>query len=210
MSDYTTEEEELERLRNWWNDNKWFVITGLVAGASLLFGVNWYKDMTRTRAETASSVYADLIESVDSGRREEALSLAGLIKDEFAATPYGAQADLALAKLHMDAGDADAAVAALRAAIAEGSDELAHVARLRLARVQLSLGQLEEAQQTLAVKSEGEFAQLYQDLRGDILVASGDTQAAIEQYQKALAHPVAIGDPEYIEIKLQNLGAPIE
>lgn len=210
MSDYTTEEEELEKLKHWWNDNKWLVISGLLVGGGLLYGYNWYKDMTRTRAETASAVYAELLAAVQSSNRAEALSHANLLKDEFSATPYDEQANLALAKLHMDAGDTDAAIAALRETVANGDAELAHVARLRLARVLYSVGQADAALQTLTLTGEGEFAMLYQELRGDILAAQGDKQAAIEQYRKALAHPVAIGDTQYIEVKLQNLGATTE
>ncbi|NNF15510.1 MAG: tetratricopeptide repeat protein [Gammaproteobacteria bacterium] len=206
MSDYTTEEEELEKLKHWWNDNKWLVITGLVAGAGLLYGYNWYKDMTQTRAQTASTAYAELLSAVEAGNRDEAINLATLLKDEFSATPYDEQAGLALAKLHIDAGDTDAAVAALRETLDSASEELAHVARLRLARVQLASGDVDSAWQTLQVNDVSEFAMLYDELRGDILVARGDTQGAIEQYRKALSHPVAIGDAEYIEIKLQNLG----
>ncbi len=210
MSGYSTDEEELEKLKNWWNDNKVFVVTGLIAGGGILFGWNWYKDMVRDRAETASAVFEELKGAVTSSNRDMALSKAAELKDNYSATPYDAQAALAVAKVHVDAGDYDAAIASLREAIDRGNPELAHVARLRLARVQLAAGQTDEAQSTLAVRSEGEFSPLYQELRGDVYAAAGDTEAAIEQYKLALDHAVPLGDVSYIEMKLQNLGATID
>jgi len=210
VSEYTTDEEELEKLKNWWNDNKVFVVTGLIAGGAILGGYNWYKDMVATRANTASALFEDLKEAVSSGNREVALAKGSELQDKFSATPYDAQALLVLAKVHIDAGDYDAAMQALKDAISTGNTELGHVARLRLARVQLAAGLVDEAKSTLTVRSEGEFSSLYQELRGDIHTAAGETDAAIEQYKLALAHEIPLGDVRYLEIKLQNLGASVD
>ncbi len=210
MSEYTTDEEELEKLKNWWNDNKLFVVTGLIAGGAILGGYNWYKNFVSTRANTASAVFEDMREAATSGNREVAIAKGTELKDGFSATPYDAQALLVLAKVHVEAGDYDAAMAALKDAISEGNAELGHVARLRLARVQLAAGMTDEATSTLNVRSEGEFSPLYQELRGDVYSATGDTEAAIEQYKLALAHDIPLGDVRYLEIKLQNLGTSVE
>ncbi|MEM7081244.1 MAG: tetratricopeptide repeat protein [Pseudomonadota bacterium] len=207
MNDYNTDEEELEKLKNWWNDNKVFVVTGLVAGGAILFGYNWYKDMTRTRAETASAVFSELETAVAGNDRNVVLSKAAELKNEFSATPYDAQAALSLAKVHVDAGDFESAIAALKDAVDSGGPELSHIARLRLARVQLAAGDTDAAQATLKVRNEGEFSPLYQEVRGDVFVALGDNEAAIEQYKLALAHDIPLGDVSFLEMKLQNLGA---
>ncbi len=210
MSDYTSEEEELEKLKNWWNDNKWFVISGMAAGASILFGYNWYKDMIKTRSENASALYSELMQSVSAGNQSDAEVKVAMLESDYAATPYDAQANLALAKMHVEAGNYDEAIASLTKAIAQGTDEISHVARLRLARVHLSKGDADAAQKALSVSSEGEFSALYQEARGDAFAASGETDAAIAEYRKALDHDIPIGDTQYIEMKLQNLGASID
>lgn len=210
MNDYNTDEEALEQLKSWWNDNRVFIVTGLIAGGAILFGYNWYKDMTIKRAETASAVFEELRSAVTDSDRDVAISKATELKEEFSATPYDAQAALALAKVHVESGDLDAAMTALKEAMDRGNPELAHIARLRLARVQLAAGQTDDAKATLAVRSEGEFSPLYQELRGDVFAAAGDTEAAIEQYKLALDHPVPLGDVSYIEMKLQNLGATLD
>lgn len=207
MSEYNTDEEELQKLKDWWNDNKVFVVTGLMAGAAILFGYNWYKDMVATRAATASAIFDELKEAVENGNREVALAKGSQLQDKYSATPYDAQAALSLARLHVNSGDYDAAIASLKIAMDKGNTELVHVARLRLARVQLAAGKVDDAKATLTVRSEGEFSPLYQELRGDIYVAAGDNEAAIEQYKQALAHDIPLGDVRFLEMKLQNLGA---
>ncbi|MFK8030739.1 MAG: YfgM family protein [Gammaproteobacteria bacterium] len=207
MSEYNTDEEELQKLKDWWNDNKVFVVTGLMAGAAILFGFNWYKNMVATRSADASMVFEELQDAVENGNRDVAIAKSAELKDKYSATPYDAQAALSLAKVHVEAGDFDAAIAALKVAMSNGNAELVHVARLRLARVQLAAGDSAAAKATLSVQSEGEFSPLYQELRGDVHVAAGDTEAAIEQYKLALAHEIPLGDVSFLEMKLQNLGA---
>ena len=210
MSEYATDEEELEKLKNWWNDNKVFVVTGLIAGGAILFGYNWYKDMVQERAATASAVFEELKEAVTGNNRDVAIAKATELQDKFSATPYDAQAALGLAKVHVESGDYDAAIATLKEAISIGNTELGHVARLRLARVQLAAGKIDDAKTTLSVRSEGEFSPLYQEMRGDVFAAAGDSEAAVEQYKLALDHPVPLGDVSFIQMKLQNLGATLD
>ncbi len=210
MSEYATDEEELEKLKNWWNDNKVFVVTGLIAGGAILFGYNWYKDMVQERAATASAVFEELKEAVTGNNRDVAIAKASELQDKFSATPYDAQAALGLAKVYVESGDYDAAIATLKEAISIGNTELGHVARLRLARVQLAAGKIDDAKTTLSVRSEGEFSPLYQEMRGDVFAAAGDSEAAVEQYKLALDHPVPLGDVSFIQMKLQNLGATLD
>ncbi len=210
MSEYNTDEEEFEKLKNWWNDNKVFVVTGLIAGGGILFGYNWYKDFVQERASTASAVFDELKVAVTENNRDTAIAKASELKDKYSATPYDAQAALGLAKVHVESGDYDAAIATLKEAISLGNTELGHVARLRLARVQLAAGKVEDATSTLTVRSEGEFSPLYQELRGDVYAAAGDTDKAVEQYKMALDHPVPLGDVSFIEMKLQDLGATLD
>lgn len=210
MSDYNTDEEEFEKLKQWWADNRMLVISGLVVGGGLLFGYNKYEAMTTERAQAASSIYEEVKANVAAKDVSSAEQNVARLSKDFSATPYDAQAQLALAKMHVEAGDADAGMAALRAAMDQGNEELKHVARLRLARLQIGAGQAEDAQKTLAVVNEGEFTSLYQEVRGDAYAAAGNNEQAIAQYKLALNHDIPLVDTAYVEIKLKSLGGAMD
>jgi predicted negative regulator of RcsB-dependent stress response len=61
--------------------------------------------------------------------------------------------------------------------------ELRHVARLRLARVQIDQGKPDDAISTLAAAEPGRFAVRYHEVRGDALYAKNDAAGAVREYQ---------------------------
>lgn len=208
MDEFLSEREQVEQLRRWWRDNGGWIIAGLVVGVAALFGWRAWNAHQVEQAEAASAVYAELLAAVGAGARDEALSLAAVLSEDYGATPYADHAGLALAKLHMDAGDAEAAAAALASVLdSTGDEELAHIARLRLARVRLQQAQPEAAAALLDGIEEGGFAALYAALRGDIHVAGGDAEAARAAYQRALeiGQPGVI-DRNVVQMKLDALG----
>ena len=74
----------------------------------------------------------------------------GLIKD-YASSPYADQAQLTLARLDVDDGQLDKAIAPLTQVMDDSKDtELRQIARLRLARILIDQGKPDEAIKTLA------------------------------------------------------------
>ncbi len=205
MSD--TDAESLENLRQWWDDNGRFVIGGLVLGVAGLVGwQQWGAWQTRT-AEEASRLYTTMNTAAQSGRRNEAGELADRLVNEFARTPYADQAALVMARMHMDANDPRAAAEVLRELTQRTSDaELRTIAALRLARVLHHDGDADGALAALE-RVEGEaFAARAAEIRGDVLVMRGDTEAAREAYQRALDAPdLGIIDRGLVRIKRDDL-----
>ena len=195
-------------MRRWWRANGGWIIAGLVVGVAALVGWRAWNAHQIGQAEAASAVYAELLAAVDAGARDEALSLAAELTGDYGATPYADHAGLALAKLHMDAGDAEAAAAALESVLdSTGDDALAHIARLRLARVRLQQAQPDAAAVSLDGVEEGGFAALYAAVRGDIHVARGDAAAARAAYRRALEiDQPGIIDRNVVQMKLDALG----
>src|SRR5437588_299906 len=77
--------------------------------------------------------------------------------------------------------------AGVLAAVAENSKDrdLALVARLRLARVQIAQGKTDGALATLNAAQPGAFAAQYHEVRGDAYYAKGDKTAALKEYRSA-------------------------
>ncbi|HUO81725.1 MAG TPA: tetratricopeptide repeat protein [Gammaproteobacteria bacterium] len=212
MDEFLSEREQVEVLRRWWRENGAWIIGGLVVGIAALFGWRVWSAHQLEQAEAASAVYGELLAAVDRGDREQGLSIAATLAEDYSGTPYADHAGLALAKLHMDAGEADAAAAALQTVLeSTGDAELAHIARLRLARVRLQQGQPEAAAELLEDVDEGGFAALYAALRGDIHVARDDVEAARAAYRRALAIDApGIIDRNVVQMKLDALGSGAE
>lgn len=189
METHTTEEQQIAALKSWWKENGSSIVTGVVLGLAVLFGVKaWLAYQERT-AQNASNVYMVMMNALETGDETTVTERAGLLISEFSSTPYAAFGALALAKLKLDTGELEAAQAQLQWALDNsGSGEIQNVTRLRLARVLVARGELDAAVQLLDQAVPGSaFDGLYTEVRGDIYAARGEPLLANDAYQQALA-----------------------
>jgi predicted negative regulator of RcsB-dependent stress response len=202
-----SDDETLESLRHWWDDNGRYVIGGLVLGIAGLVGWQQYGAWQTRTAEEASRVYLSMSAAAERSRRNEAAELAQRLVDDFGRSPYADQAALLMARLHMDANDARAAAAVLRELIGRTNDrELQAIASLRLARVLHHDGALDAALVALDRVRGESFASRVAEIRGDVLAARGDIEAARAAYQQALDLPDrGLIDRNLVRIKRDDL-----
>lgn len=207
MEGYTTDEEQVEKIKQWWAENGKAVIAGIVLGVGGLLGWQGWTAYQSHRAEDASARYEDMLQSLNGGKAAEAEDDARRIRDGYSGTPYAQLASLALAKLHLDKGDLDAAANNYRDIISEAGDSpIAYVARLRLARTLLDAGNLKEALSVLDVDFPAAYTGSAEELKGDLLRFMGQDDQAREAYQRAKLAPVPVADPAALEMKLNDLG----
>ena len=187
MDDLLSEKEQIEQIRAWWSDYGNYVIGGVVAGALILFGINYYQN-TRLEAQLAASgLFEQLAEHVTDGDLDEAETVAAELSAAFANTTYAAQSKLALARLYMDKNrDQDAANALNELLAMQGNAPLKHVGRLRLAKVYLYQDKAEDVIALLDGVEGDAFAPRYSELRGDAYTMLGQIAEAEEAYQAAL------------------------
>ncbi|MEO0998829.1 MAG: tetratricopeptide repeat protein [Pseudomonadota bacterium] len=203
MNDYLSDEQQVEVIRRWWSENGTVILAGVGLGVLGLFGWNRYQAATETTAAEASAVYERLVDAVADGNADLAIASQQELVRDFDGTPYADQAWLAVAKLHMDDGDTEAAAEALRSALTAVDDPtLERVARLRLARVLLYDGAPDEARELIAGVDAGYLDARRNEILGDIELARGDIEAARAAYQAALATP---GNPPLIDINLVTM-----
>jgi predicted negative regulator of RcsB-dependent stress response len=213
VDEYLSEKEQVERLRAWWKENGLWIIGGLVAGVLLLVGWNAWQDYRLRQSEEASVIYATLAEATANGRTEDARAQLDRLAEDYAGTPYLQQGRLALASALVRAGSLGEAEPLLSAVMKEaGSDdeELALVARVRLARLLAAQGESVRAlAMTDAGDDAGAFSAALQEVRGDILADLGDTAKAREAYERAIsAGATGAVDAEFVRMKLRALGPP--
>jgi predicted negative regulator of RcsB-dependent stress response len=189
---YSTEEEQLEALRRWWNENGRSTLTAVLFAVAAGFGWQAWKANEVQQHEQASDVYQTLVQAMETGDTaegaQERIDLAKQLLRDSDDSTYAQFAALRLAALAVNDGKMPEAEAQLRWVLgkaAKGSD-IAQVAQLRLARVLASTG---DAEQALAILNEGEsgtYAASYAAARGDILFAAGRNDEARDAYRQAL------------------------
>jgi predicted negative regulator of RcsB-dependent stress response len=206
---YTTDDEQVEALKRWWQENGRSVIAGVVLALAGVIGWQQWGSYQERRAEAASAEYSGFVQQIQATQVPEGVVGRGeAIIAEYRKTPYATLTALWLAQHHADQGALEPAAEQLRWVVQNGdSDSLRHIARLRLGRLLLGAGEHQQALDALRTGSEGAFRSQYQELRGDIHLALGDTEAAVRAYQAALSDEGIDGQRRgLIELKLVDLG----
>lgn len=184
---FSSDDEALDAVKRWWKENGGFVIAGLVIGIALIGGWRFWDASQETRAREAASIHQQFLSAASSESVDSARELAGQLREDYASTSYAAQANLRLAALLVSAGDAEAAIDPLQWVVENASArELEQLARLRLSRVQVAVGSHDAALSVLDGVEPGRFAALYEEARGDALMAAERPAEAREAYGRAL------------------------
>lgn len=188
MNDFKTDDEQAEQIKKWVKENGASVATGILIGLTVLFGGKAWTEYKARQAEQASNVYQQLAAALASGNQEVAVAAESNLTGNHASSPYAILAQLQMARQKQDAGETDVARAHLQWALDHASmPQLAHIARLRLARLLLAEGELEQVQALIDVPDQGAFAGAYDEIAGDLYARRGDRTAAIAAYDKALS-----------------------
>jgi len=206
VDDYLSDKEQVERLRQWWRENGWFLIGGVALGGLAIFGYNQYFAYKDRQGEGAAALYALVKSEVDDGDTTEAETRFAALREEFPHHAYTHQAALLLASGEVVTAP-DAAAEKLKFTMENSEDaELAMVARLRLARVLAYRDRQQEALALLNVAEPGQFAGRIAEIKGDIHAARGETDAARTAYLEAMVAPGAeLLDRGFLQMKLSDL-----
>lgn len=204
---YETDDEKVESIKAWWKENGVAIVMGIAIGLAAIVGWRYWGDYRDSVAGQGSAVFDQVLASAGTGQTDAVMAQTRVLDEDFASTPYAALGALVEAKALYESGQPDAAMTALTRVIAAAPDPaLARIAALRLARIQVAQGQLDEAAKTVAGHDTSpEFAGDFAAVRGDIAAARGDTAAAREAYEQAIAK--GSGFSQVIRLKLDNLPA---
>lgn len=195
MADHLTEEEQIEALKTWWNDNWLSIVAPIVLVAFGYIGWNYWQTQTDMKAKEGSTAFEALLKTVEvapgetlsAEKKAEAQVLAVALTDSHKGSLYADQSALILAKLAVEDGNLAKAAEHLNAVVTSGSNSaIQQLAKARLARVKIGLGEFDQALGLVASVSDEAFKSIFAELRGDALLGQGERLGAKTAYQEAL------------------------
>jgi predicted negative regulator of RcsB-dependent stress response len=194
-------------LRAWWEDNRWYVIGGIIAAIAAFAGFRGWQYWSATQEADAAAMFRPVVEAA---KGKDAKRLAASAQDLAAKHPrsfYASEAALIVAKDAFDAGNLDEARKQFDWVMTNGAEEHRGVARIRLAAVLMDQKKYDDALRTLDGNSDAAFTAMAADLRGDVMLAQGRMDEARSAYKVAIEKAGPRNPVKGIaETKLQALG----
>ena len=182
MANNMSNEEEAELLKTWWRDyGRYLALAGIV-GVGLHFGWGLYKKKQNARKTAASELFQQSFQ----GTAAQISQAQKKLINQFSKSPYAALSQLSVAKVAVEDKQYPKADKALQWVVDHTKmDELKDVARLRMARIDLSQHHPEHALSALKpIKSLG-FKAMCQTLKGDSYLQMGQIKSAEQAYKLA-------------------------
>ena len=195
-----SDEEKAEELKAWWKANGTSVVAGVALAIAGMFGWQQWQKHELTQAEGASKLFAEINKP-----ESNSIEILEKLNADFSSTGYAALAALSAAKAGCEAGKTDFCIEQLRKASTNSQENIADIAKIRLARTLISSGKLDEASTILGEKLPAAYESLITELKGDIFYAKKEYKKAREAYDRAILSSGG-QNIETLKLKRDDLG----
>lgn len=204
MSELLTEEEQVERLKQWWKENGRSIIAGVVIGLGIFGSWQGWRTYQIRQAEQGAAAYETFVMQARGEQPDATLKAEQTLRNAYAGTAYSDLAAFETARQLVNGAHLDQATDHLKQLMENGSNvAIRELARVRLARVLMAQGALDDAGALLQASVPSAYAGEVAMLRGDLARLKGDAAAARSAYEEALAQ--GQGDRQWLELMIQNL-----
>ena len=213
-----TEEESIEAIKKWWDENGKQLLVAVIVVLGGYGGWSLWQNTELAASELASDLYEEILESslLEAGEspteeeRNNIVRIANELMESHSDSVYAQYGALFASQQHVIGNDLDAAEDALgwilenpqTSIFGEEDQGLVLTVTLRLARIVLSRGDAERALGIVNNVIPGSFEAGYAELRGDIYHALGRNVDARESY---VAAQQAGSVSEVLQLKLSEL-----
>jgi len=210
MAEHLDDDEQVEALKRWWDENGRSTLATVVLAIAGTVGWQQYQDWGASQAAVASDLWEDarvLLNAGNPAAVAEGEALAAALKSDHAGSVYAQFAALKLAALAVTEDELETAENELRWALSKtgSQSELGRLVQLRLARVLAARGD-ETAALAILEQGDGGYAVAYATARGDIHMAAGRDAEALDAYRSARDMTLALGNPAgLLEAKITSL-----
>ncbi len=187
MTDYLTEQEQIEILKSWIKQYSLVILAGVLIAIVTISGWRYWQQRQYKILSHASSVYDEMLSLRAQNDSSAALVQANKLFDHYTQTTYAQMAAFMLARTALINKNFTEAEKQLRWVLQTSSvASFRQIARIRLARLQIALQKPEAALQELNKVEDENFAGMIDEVRGDAYLAMKNTNNARESYKKAL------------------------
>lgn len=207
---YETEEQQVDAIKKWWKDNGNSLVIGAVVGLAGLWGWRFYNDSVVEGQEKASQAYNDMLVQFEAQGSNADFDKIQSFITENSNSNYAILASLLLAKEAV--GKKDFTLAKTQLVQLQMQNKYAPlnpVINLRLARIEVELGQLTEALATLALISEVGFIAKAEQIKGTVYLKQGDVKNARIAFQSAIDASKGRVDP-ILQLQFDDLAIAVE
>ncbi|MDX1514038.1 MAG: tetratricopeptide repeat protein [Gammaproteobacteria bacterium] len=203
-----TAEQELEALKQWWNENGRTLVVGVVLGLGGVFGWTTYQGKLEADAEALSIIYQQVVDAASEDQHEAVRAQATSIMESSPESGYASLGALLAAKSAYQQKDLDGAKNYLFWIVQNaGQSNVRDVARIRLARILVEEKLFDEVESNLNAVENQTFSPTVNEIRGDMRLIQGDVAGAREAYESTLnSDNVSGATRTRVQMKLDDLG----
>ncbi len=204
MEAYQTEEQQVEAIKKFWNENGNSIIAGIAVGLLGFAGFGYYQDHKKAEEEAISDQYLTMIES-NATNSEEFIKAGEQFIAQHPKTTYASLTAFALAKTAAEQKQWDSAEKYLTQAVEKAPTEaIKALATIRLARVQIEQNEIEKALATLQTPMPASFKASIEETKGDAYILQGKRDMARDAYQAAIDADGLATSPN-LQMKIDDL-----
>lgn len=207
MTDYLTEQEQIELLKNWIKQYSLVILVGFAIAIAAITGWRYWQQRQAKMDAHASSIYDEMLTVRAQNEPKAILTQADKLFKRYSKTAYGPMAVLMLARTAVINKHYSEAEKQLHWVMDNSSTPaIAQIARIRLARVLIAENKPEEGIQLLDKINDQTFNGLIDEVKGDAYLAMKNENKARESYKLALeALPNAEIMRPLLRMKYDNL-----
>ncbi len=209
MTEYLTEQEQIQLLKNWLKRYGPTIIVGFLLATLITAGWRYWQYYRAKTLLHASAVYDEMLAARAQNNPTQTAAQAEKLLHNYSNTPYAQMAAFMLARDAVLKKNYQQALKQLSWAMDHTSNQaVREIARLRQARILINDKKPKEALDLLNKSNDKTFAGLTDEARGDAYLALTDKAAAQKAYQLALNElPNAEVTRPILQMKLENLTA---
>ena len=208
MDEFLSEKEQIQYIREWWQENRSYILTALIIVIGGVTGNNAWKSSVTEKQLSASSLYESLAVEISENNLEAGEMIADQISEDYSDTVYYEKAKLAMAYFYMTQSRDEDAANSLRNILSKSSDsELSLIAEMRLAKIMLYQKKYQEVIDMLKGNIGHAFETKYSELLGDAYFGLEEFDKAEFAYMAALknTNQAQIVDASLIQMKINDL-----
>jgi predicted negative regulator of RcsB-dependent stress response len=207
LTEYLTEQEQIQQLKTWLKQYGITILVGIVVGLIATTSWHYWKSYHNKILVHASGIYDEMLELRAQNNAYGAAIQAQKLLNHYRKTPYAAIANLLLARDAVLKRNYPAAIQQLNEVIAHShNSSLREIARIRMARILIADQKPDAALDLLKKLDDENFLGLVDETRGDAYLAKQDPTSARQAYKLALQElPNAEVTRPILEMKFTNL-----